>query len=182
MMFAFILLQIIFITICIIVYGFDRKYSFITFKWIYIPIYILYLPISIYISQFWHHNFSEDPSLWGVFGDYVGGIYNVLTPLLLAYISFRMSKYQTHGELTQNAAKQILEQVLSIKKKNYHHKSVEKLLHLIKKYEHYIGDLLKQNLIMLSDDYTCVRVDKKDPNTNLEQIVISELKKLVNAE
>ena len=119
MLFTFILLQIIFILLFLFLYLIDKKYPFISYKWIFIPIYILYLPISTYISQFWHHGFSEDPNMWGVFGDYVGGTYNVLTSLLLAYISYRMSKYQTHGEITQKAAKEILEQVLSIKKKNF---------------------------------------------------------------
>lgn len=174
---ALVILQLFFLLVAYII---NCKYPFKCYKWLYVASYILYVPLSMYLSQFWHHSFSDDPNMWGVFGDFMGGTYNVLTSLLLGYISYRISKFQTQGEISQKAAKEILKQVNSMKCKNYHHKSVEKLQRLVREYEFYIGGLLKENIIMLADNYTRARVDSFKINTNLEKAVIAELKRLAN--
>lgn len=170
---AFSLLLLIFIALSFIA---NFVYPFSRYRWIYISVFILYIPATLYISQFWHHKFSDDPNDWGVFGDYIGGIYNVLTSLLLAYISYKISKMQTRGEHARNAAIDILSQIQSMKAKNYHHKSIDKLRRQAKDNETYIGKLLKENINMLADNYVQVKYDKEAVNQNLEQAVIKELK------
>lgn len=167
----FLLLIIFFIS------GFftNKFYPFSRYKWIYVSGFILYIPATLYISQFWHHEISDDPNDWGVFGDYIGGIYNVLTSLLVAYISYKLSKMQARGDYARKAASDILSQVLSMKKKNYHHMSIDKLLRQAKNNEIYIGKLLKENIYMLADNYVQVKYENIAVNTNLEQAVIKEL-------
>lgn len=156
----------------------NKFYPFFRYKWIYVAVFILYIPAILYISQFWHHKISDDPNDWGVFGDYIGGIYNVLTSLLVAYISYKLSKMQSRGEYARKVASEILSQVQSMKSKNYHHKSIDKLRRQVKDNEPYIGNLLKENIFMLADNYVQVRYDRKAVNTNLEQAVIKELQSI----
>lgn len=170
---VFILLQILFIVLSFIV---NLFYPFSRNRWIYIAVFILNIPATLYISQFCHHEFSDDPNDWGVFGDYFGGIYNVLTSLLLAFISYKINKMQSRSEYARNAANDILSQVQSMKSKKYHHKSIDKLRRQAKDNETYIGKLLKENIIMLADNYVQVKYDKEAVNQNLEQAVIKELK------
>lgn len=172
---AFLLLQLLFLIISLFINFF---YPFKRHKWKYIAAYILYVPVTTYISQFWHHNISDEPSNWGVFGDYIGGVYNVLTSLLVAYISYKISKMQTRGEYTRSTAIDILNQIQTMKTKNYHHKSIDKLRRQAKENETYIGKLLKDNIIMLADNYVQVRYDHNPVNINLEKAVITELKEI----
>ena len=174
---SFIILQVAFIVIALVV---NTKYSFKLYKWFYVWAYILYIPIVSYLAQFWQFQISENPSDWGVFGDFMGGTYNVLISLFVAYISYRVTKIQKRDEYSRNVAQEILKQVKSMKTKKYHHYSIDKLRRQTKDNEIYIGKLLKENLVMLADNYVQVKSDNAPVITNLEQAVINELKSIAN--
>ena len=60
---------------------------------------ICFIPIIIYPINFWNHKFSDDPSDWGTFGDYLGGVLNPILAIIglfitvaLAYLSDKWNK------------------------------------------------------------------------------------------
>ncbi len=57
------------------------------------------IPVSVYILKFNHSAVSTDPAIWGVFGDYVGGLMNPLISLanliLLAYLTYQLSLHSS---------------------------------------------------------------------------------------
>lgn len=177
MLTTFVLFQFLFLGIAFII---SRKFSFKRYTWAYISVYILYLPASTYIAQFWDHPLSDDPVLWGVFGDFIGGTYNVLTSVLIAYISYRMSKFKTQNEKSKKAAKELLEQIQKLKSNNYHHHSLQKLLRIVKENKYNIDKMLEENILFLYDSYTCYKETQMPINKSLENVVISKLNSIVN--
>lgn len=173
-------LLIEFVLFILVAFVLSRKFSLKKYLWCYISALVLFLPASTYISQFWDHPFSEDPNSWGVFGDYIGGTYNILVSLLLAYISYRVSKMQTSAEKIMSVANELYNQIKSLPRKNYHHKSIEKVQRTLKDNELYIDDLLMDSILALMDDYTTHRADSTPINDRLETAVLNQLMKLAN--
>jgi len=56
---------------------------------------ILFSPILFYFLNFWKNPVSENPSDWGVFGDYIGGVLNpvisLISLVLLGYLTYLIS-------------------------------------------------------------------------------------------
>lgn len=48
---------------------------------LFISLLFIFVPISFYVIKFWNHTFSNDPAVWGTFGDYVGGTINTILSL-----------------------------------------------------------------------------------------------------
>lgn len=168
---------VLFIIVAFVV---SLKYSVKAYLWCYLSAFVLFLPVATYISQFWDHPFSEDPNSWGVFGDFIGGTYNILVSLLLAYISYRVSKMQTSAEKIMSIANDLYNQIKSLPGKNYHHKSIEKVQRTLKDNDLFIDGLLKECILALLDDYTTHRAESTPINYGLENAVLNQLMKLAN--
>ena len=139
---------------------------------------LLYVPTALYIFQFHDHSLSDDPAMWGVFGDFFGGVYGVVITLMVAYISYRVSKIEARGEAEVKVAKELLKQLKVIQTNGYHHNSIQKLQRMLIENETDIDRLLRSNLIDLADSYTRARAEKTEVNKNLESAVMEKLKSL----
>lgn len=177
MLISFIVLLIFFAVGCIV---FHHWHPINKYPWYYLAAMVMFLPASVYLSQFWNHPFSEDPNMWGVFGDYIGGVYNVLSSILIAVITYRLSKMKTSREHTAEIANDILSQIDVMRNNHYHHKSVTKFFSMVRKNEFYFSELLKNSLYELHDSYTRHRVEKIPINDGLEKSVIKQLKRMAN--
>lgn len=88
------------------------KYSkFLIFIGVSISILAIATPVFLYINNFHNHTISTDPTYWGVFGDYFGGILNpiisLLTLLVTILIAINISKIEqrNHEETVHNPVK-----------------------------------------------------------------------------
>ena len=76
-----------------------------------ISLIVIFIPIYLYIKNFYDHTISSDPAYWGVFGDYVGGILNpiisLLTLIVTSIIALNISKIEkrNHEETVHNPVK-----------------------------------------------------------------------------
>jgi hypothetical protein len=63
------------------------------------------IPLIVYTSQFGIYNLSNDPGVWGVFGDYIGGTINPIIGLinlaLLITISIYVAKLDSHRQFNE---------------------------------------------------------------------------------
>jgi hypothetical protein len=59
---------------------------------------IIFIPIAFYIFKFHHYPITSNPSEWGTFGDYIGGLLNpiisLFTLLVTAFIAFELKKIE----------------------------------------------------------------------------------------
>ena len=122
---------------------------------------LMIIPVALYVIKFGGYKISDDPQDWGVFGDYIGGVYTVLVTLFAIYLTRNLEKRDAERAKAKAAVSAIYEQLAKI---NYQHvdlSSADKLLRLTKENELYLPQYLIEKLIELHDDY----VEAKDePN------------------
>lgn len=63
------------------------------------------IPVIFYLTQFGGYDLSKDTSVWGVFGDFIGGTINpiigVVNLALLISISIYVAKFDSHRQFTE---------------------------------------------------------------------------------
>jgi hypothetical protein len=74
-------------------------------------------PILLYVSKFHSCKLSEDPADWGVFGDYIGGVYSVLIAILVVFITRNLSRLDEEKRLKKEAIREIYKQITNIQQK-----------------------------------------------------------------
>ena len=75
------------------------------------------LILGIYIGQFFHHPISSNPSDWGVFGDFIGGLFNPVIALLATYLVFLT--YRSQKKELRETQKALAEQAEEMKHQTY---------------------------------------------------------------
>ncbi|MFH6987760.1 hypothetical protein ACHRVW_08445 [Flavobacterium collinsii] len=113
---------------------------------------VVILIIGFYIINFYEYKISEDPTIWGAFGDYIGGTVNTVISLssliILACLTYQLSK----DESQQN-------------------KEVALLLRRIEVYDSisaFLSDI-KRNKINLFQDINSIENDlTRNPPLNLD--------------
>ena len=82
----------------------------------FLPILIVaaVLPILIYVLKFHDYKLSNDPADWGVFGDYIGGVYSVLIALLVVYLTRNLSRHDEEKRLKKEALREVYKQITNI--------------------------------------------------------------------
>ena len=72
---------------------------------IFIGLILAVIPLVVYTRQFGIYNLSNDPGVWGVFGDYIGGTINPIIGLinlaLLITISIYVAKLDSHRQFNE---------------------------------------------------------------------------------
>lgn len=142
---------------------------------------ILAIPLLVYILQFGSYDISNNPSDWGTFGDYIGGIYTVLVTFLAIYLTRYLEKRDTERNKAKTAVGSIYEQIGKI---DYHHinlNSVKKFLRIVKENELYIPSALFERLTDLYDDYVEAKSEPNKFNLQKEEEIKKQLKKLYDA-
>lgn len=71
-------------------------------------------PIVIYVCNFHTFKLSDNPSDWGVFGDYIGGTYSVIIAVLVVYISRDLAKRDEEKRIKKEALRKVYMQITSI--------------------------------------------------------------------
>lgn len=101
-------------------------------------------PIAIYSLRFRSYSISDNPADWGVFGDYIGGIYGgfftCLVTFLAVYLARALTKKDQRQIKTSAAAEKLYKQICTIENNGYNLNSINKLLRDIKESELYFTD------------------------------------------
>lgn len=142
---------------------------------------ILLAPIGIYSLIFKDCPISKDPTDWGVFGDYIsgiyGGVYSVVVTILVIYLGRALTKKDSMKEKKKQAAEMLFNQIKKIENNNYNLHSIEKLKRDISKNELYISDLLN-DLIALSDQFQMQKDGTGVVDVEMKDNLMSQLKDL----
>lgn len=140
------------------------------------------LPIIIYVCHFRNYAISTNPTDWGVFGDYIGGLYggfySILITVLAIYLARALTKKDRKKEKQSNAAEALFQQIKTIENNNYNLNSISKLRKDINKNEIYLSSELKEDLIHLSDQLNEEKDHTGSVDYELRQSVLLQLKQL----
>jgi hypothetical protein len=135
-------------------------------------------PIGIYIFYFWDHPISNNPTDWGVFGDFIGGVYSVIVTILAVYLARALTKRDHKREKQFKAAETLYNQITTIENNNYNRNSIEKLKRDIHSNELYLEPSITNDIIKLADQF----LEQKDGTGIVEyefrDYVMSQLKDL----
>ena len=148
------------------------------FKWCVLAL-VLIAPIVFYVAMFHGHSFSEDPSAWGSFGDYFGGIYSVIVTILAVYLANLLSKKNDSSKRKKDAIEEITEQIKSIEKgDSIDIRRVNRFLRLVHSSRLYFPDTFEQSLLDLYDEFIKNKDTKNLIDTHLVEDVRKQLKRL----
>ena len=139
---------------------------------------ICILPIGLYTWRFHTYKLSDDPDDWGVFGDYVGGIYSVVVTVLVIYLARMLDKNEAKRVKRQEAAEQLYRQIQKIDNQNVDMRIVNKLLRDIDINSLYFSDYLKDRLTNLYDYFVQLKEGTTNIDEGKEQRVLTELKRI----
>lgn len=140
--------------------------------------FVLIVPLVFYCIQFHGYPLSNDPSDWGDFGDYVGGIYNVLVALVIFILSQRLERDSKRRDKVVSAAIDITNQIGKLRVSRNKIKSTEKLISLVISNKVYLDTSLYDQLLELTDNYQRVYKNEEKHNIKLEEKVLRKLKSL----
>lgn len=156
------------------------RYFFSKYKFQMAAGLLLLLPIGVYIINFCDHGFSEDPTMWGVFGDFVGGVYNVLVAILVFFISRNLDKKEAKAHKKAKAAYDIKVQIEKFEPSRNKTKTVEKLTDLILTNKDILDVSTFRILMALNDNLQHVVNKEGEINKQLKKDVLKELTSIYN--
>lgn len=136
------------------------------------------LPVIIYVWHFRNHVLSDSPEDWGMFGDYIGGVYSVLVALIVLYLSHQLEKNRGRDASIKEHAETLFRQIGVIKNNNYNLKSCSKLLTQVNNAKLYLQPRICEMVESLANNYMSHRNDGTQLNQKLEQDTIKELKRI----
>lgn len=130
------------------------------------------VPIAIYWWNFHNYGLSDDPADWGVFGDYIGGIYSVIIAILVVYLARNLRRRDEEKRIKQEAIRSIYLQINKIQQNQQPNQNkVTKLFRLIEECKLYIDDDLYERLKGLANCF-----GEGGRNRALEIEILDELK------
>lgn len=130
------------------------------------------IPIIVYVWHFHGLKISDNPADWGVFGDYIGGVYSILIAILVVYISRNLDRRDEEEKRKQEALRKIHNQISSIRQKpKVNLQKLTKLFRLIDESKLYIDEDLYDELIKLAN-----YLGEKGRNRSMELEVMDALK------
>ena len=138
-------------------------------------------PIAIYIIYFSDYSIGNNPADWGVFGDYVGGIYGgfftCLITFLAVYLARALTKKDQKQIKTSAAAEKLYKQICVIENNGYNLNSINKLLRDIKECELYFPDKeFIEQLGRLYDQFVEQNGGTGTVDEELKSYIITQLK------
>ena len=130
------------------------------------------IPILGYVSKFHSCNFSDDPADWGVFGDYIGGVYSVLIAILVVYLTRNLSRSDEEKRLKKEAIREIYKQITNIQQKQkVDQRKITKLYKLIDDCKLFIAPDFYERLKKLAN-----HLGEYGRNRQLEVDILDELR------
>ncbi len=139
---------------------------------------LLVAPIGVYIFYFWNCPISDNPTDWGVFGDFIGGVYSIIVTILAVYLASALTKRDHKKEKQFKAAEILYNQITTIENNNCNRRSIEKLKRDIHSNELYLDPDITNDVIKLADQF----LEQKDGTGNVDiefkEYVMSQLKDL----
>lgn len=140
---------------------------------------VLVVPILLYWYNFKEYTISTNPEHWGVFGDYIGGVYSVVLTIVLFYITYLLNKKESGFIKQSNAAKEIYNQISSINSYRINVSKVNQLKRLIDLYENILPQNIYDDLLSISDYYLEIKGHPELIDNNREDNVKKALKLLL---
>lgn len=130
------------------------------------------LPIVIYVCNFHAFKLSDDPSDWGVFGDYIGGTYSVIIAVLVVYISRDLAKRDEEKRIKKEALRKVYMQITSIQQNpKVNQNKLTKLYRLIEESKLFIENDFYDRLKELAN-----YLGEHGRNRQMEKDILDELK------
>lgn len=109
------------------------------------------IPIIIYMIRFSGHEFSKDPSDWGTFGDYVGGVYSVLLSIIAIYVTYMISGREDKSREKRKILTELYKTIISIKSEEVDLNKVNKIVSLADSNQLLLPKVVYADIIRYSD-------------------------------
>ena len=101
--------------------------------------------------RFSGHEFSKDPSDWGTFGDYVGGVYSVLLSIIAIYVTYMISGREDKSREKRKILTELYKTIISIKSEEVDLNKVNKIVSLADSNQLLLPKVVYADIIRYSD-------------------------------
>ena len=151
----------------------NKILDFIKMYWLWgIVGIIIVSPLLVYLWNFHGYKISGDPNDWGVFGDFVGGVYSVIIAVLVVYLGRNLERRDEEKRVKQEALRAVYLQITNIQQNPQPNQNkVNKLFRLIDECKLYIDDDFYERLKELANYYV-----ETGRNREMEKSIKDELK------
>lgn len=130
------------------------------------------VPVVFYVCKFGGYDLSNDPADWGVFGDYIGGVYSVVIAILVVYLTRNLERRDEEKKLKQEAVRKVYLQITCIQQnQQVNQNKLTKLYRLIEESKLYINDDLYDRMKALANHF-----GDHGRNRQMEKDLLAELK------
>lgn len=129
-------------------------------------------PLAFYVFHFHSYHISNDPVDWGVFGDFVGGVYSVLVAFLVVFLARKLDRKDEEQRVKKEALRAVYDQITFIQRdQKPNQNKVTKLFRLIEESKLFIDDDFYDRLKGLANHLSAQGRDRQ-----LEKEIKDELK------
>ena len=151
----------------------EKLKNYINRNWMIILLVIAAIvPVMFYVYKFGGYELSNNPSDWGVFGDYIGGVYSVVIAILVVYLTRNLERRDEEKKLKQEAVRKVYLQITSIQQnQRVNQNKLTKLYRLIEESKLFIDGDLYNKIIALANQF-----GEKGRNRQMEKDLLEELK------
>jgi hypothetical protein len=86
------------------------------------------IPVIAYIIRFYSYGFSKDPTDWGTFGDYIGGVYSVILSIIAIYVTYMISEREDKAKEKRKILTELYKVIISIRSEEVDLQKVNKIV------------------------------------------------------
>ncbi len=130
------------------------------------------LPVGLYYYKFHAFEWSAKPEDWGVFGDYIGGVYSVIITVLVVYLARNLNRKDEELRLKRESLREVYHQIVSIQQSQQPRPNkVTKLFRLIEQCKLYVDDDFYDRMKDLANIFGENRRDRE-----MEKDILDEVK------
>ncbi len=116
-----------------------------------LTIFACIIPILVYTIRFSNYELSKDPSDWGTFGDYIGGVYSVLLSIIAIYVTYMISEREDKSKEKRKVLTELYKTITSIKSEEVDLQKVNKIVSLADNNQLLLPKMIYADIIRYSD-------------------------------
>lgn len=132
---------------------------------------VIILPIGLYYFKFHAFEWSNKPEDWGVFGDYIGGVYSVIIAVLVVYLARNLNRKDEEQRLRRESLREVYYQIVSIQQNQQPNQNkVTKLYRLIEQCKLFIDDDFYDRLKALANVFGEYKRDREMEKDLLDEV------------
>lgn len=109
------------------------------------------IPVVAYYVRFRSFGLSKDPTDWGTFGDYIGGVYSVILSIIAIYVTYMIREREDKSKEKRKVLTDLYKTINSIKSEEIDLQKVNRIVSLADNNQLLLPKIIYADIIRYSD-------------------------------